>query len=491
MITCVLRGHNFANEVQVTTQIFFPCEKFAFAKTSAETGYTIESEVEASGTHAYVLKDRVQISHFFLDFNNKAKYINERRIVMLAVFHALKKIMQVHTPWGALTGIRPSKLVREWLHDGCDNEKIIATLKNPFCVSEEKARLALAVAHAENHIASRIIGTRGLYVSIPFCPSRCVYCSFNTALKPASEDFLSRYIDALISEIRKKSSREKFSSIYIGGGTPTFLSENLLERLLAAICENFSAEEFTAEAGRPDTLTAPKLKILRKYGVNRLAVNPQTLNDHTLLSIGRNHTADDFFTAFRLAREHDFTCINTDLIAGLPGETADDMRRNMEALQKLRPENITVHTLAVKRASRLNELRHENFKQPQKERINSKSVAAKSPESAGAAPPMPFLIECATEEMLSVAATYCEESGLSPYYLYRQKNMVSLSENTGYSLPSHECLYNVGMMAELQTIIGVGAGAVSKFITGDKITREFNAKNPEIYIQRVLGGTAP
>ncbi|MCL2386666.1 MAG: coproporphyrinogen dehydrogenase HemZ [Defluviitaleaceae bacterium] len=468
MINCILRGHDFVNEVQVTAQLFFAGEKFAFVDDVAKTGYTVKSEMIGDFVHAFVLKDCVELAHYCVQIDHSREYLNPRRYVMLAVYHALQKAVGAYTPWGTLTGIRPSKLVREWLDGGFDNDKVISILMNPFCCSEEKARLALTVAHAEKRVERRINNTIGLYVSVPFCPSRCVYCSFNTSFKFADETFLERYIAALIGECHEKAVQVRdmgatISSIYVGGGTPTFLPENLLERLLGEICEAFSGTsplEFTVEAGRPDTLTAAKLKLLRKHSVNRIAVNPQTLNDQTLTTIGRNHTADDFFKAFCIAREVGFDCINTDIIAGLPNETPNDMRRNMEALAKLSPENITIHTLAVKRASRLNEQR----------------ASSTHTDSA----PDPRIVE----SMLSIAAEYTAKMGHSPYYLYRQKNMVGLFENIGYSLPNHECLYNVGMMAEVQTILGIGAGAVSKFVEGTKITREFNAKNPEIYIER-------
>ena len=497
-ICCILRGHEFRNEVQVVAQIFFPGAKFHFqefaenrAKNSAEASqssdapcdsracsrYCIESffEGEFEGEYracAIIYKNGAEIAREIFEGRPEA-WLNSRRVLMLAVYHALQKAVGAYTPWGALTGIRPSKLVREWLCD-CNDAEVLARLADPFCVSDEKARLALEVAHAERRTEQRIRGTIGLYVSVPFCPSRCVYCSFNTAHKVAGNSVLEAYVSAMTDEM--KSSRikgvydaRKISSIYIGGGTPTFLPENLLERMLYAVCENFSEfftadAEFTVEAGRPDTLTSAKLKILRKYGVNRIAVNPQTLNDNTLAAIGRGHTAADFFRAFALARDVGFECINTDLIVGLPGETVDDMRRTTDAVVKLLPENITIHTLAIKRASLLTANAREDEKLDEK--LNEK------------------LGEKLIEEALSVAAEACSAAGLSPYYLYRQKNMVGLFENVGYSLPGRECLYNVGMMAEVQTISGIGAGAVSKYVSGDKIRREFNAKEPAVYIAR-------
>jgi len=383
---------------------------------------------------------------------------------MLALYHALQKIKPTVTPWGALTGIRPSKMVREWLDSGWGDEKILSAMQDTLCCHLQKAQLALDVAKAEQKITTKIFQTPNpvaIYVSVPFCPTRCAYCSFN--VNHNYGDIFDDYITAVIKEIAEKSARlnkmGRVSSYYIGGGTPTALPQKLLEKLLDAIATNFNTNspdiEYTAEAGRPDTLTQEKLLLLRKYGVNRIAVNPQTLNDQTLAIIGRKHTAADFFRGYALAREI-FPCINTDIIAGLPGETADDMRRTMDGLAALSPENITVHTLAVKRASFINE------------------------DKAGYTLPSPET----TEAMLNIAHETCTNMGLFPYYLYRQKNTVGMFENVGYSKPNHECEYNVGMMAETQTVLGIGAGAVSKFVENGKITREFNAKNPVIYVER-------
>ncbi|MDR0272319.1 MAG: coproporphyrinogen dehydrogenase HemZ, partial [Clostridiales bacterium] len=402
----LLCHRDFMNEVQVATQVFFPGETFAFVETVAESGYTVEFSTDT----AVVYNNGTEIARYFFCGEDGEKFLTAKRKAILTVYHALQKAVGAYTPWGALTGIRPSKLVREWLDCGCDNEEIITALVDVFCCNEKKARLALSVAHAENKLTSVIAALNqvkhrnppempiGIYISIPFCPTRCVYCSFNSSQKPPGEFFLEKYISALIDEIKKKSSHAKISSIYIGGGTPTFLSEYLLEKLLCAVGSEFDVSnttEYTVEAGRPDTLTPAKLKILRNHNVNRIAVNPQTLNDTTLKSIGRNHTAADFLKAFSLAREAGFTCINTDLIAGLSNETPDDMRRNMEVLKKLLPENITIHTLAVKRASVLNERRHEK-NLPKQQGANESS---------------------AVESMLSIAAEECAAMGLSPYYL--------------------------------------------------------------------------
>jgi oxygen-independent coproporphyrinogen-3 oxidase len=471
---CVLLNHNFVNEVQTTVQLFFPGESFKFVFAKPEqypAGYVVQTEITNNAATAQVYKNGQTIADYSTPLNNLPLDLPPRRVLMLAIYHALQKAVGAYTPWGALTGIRPSKLVREWLENSWSGEKIISILEEPFCCANEKAKLALTVAHAENFLTKKIFESGSnpvaIYVSVPFCPTRCLYCSFNVNHNFAGADIHSQYVAAVTRECKTQGERLKqiggaVSSIYIGGGTPTMLRGNLLEELLYAVADNFGhAAEYSVEAGRPDTVTKSKLEILRRYGVNRIAVNPQTLNDNTLQIIGRKHTAADFFRAFHLVRDAGFSWVNTDLIAGLPGETAWDMRRTMESIAKLSPENITVHTLAVKRASRLNEAK-QNFILP-----NAQT----------------------TEEMLAVANNACTSSGLFPYYLYRQKNMVGMFENVGYSKPGYECLYNVGMMAETQTVLGVGAGAVSKFVNGGLITREFNPKNPEIYIQRMLNET--
>jgi len=472
-VTCYLINHNYVNEVQTVAQLFSPGNCFVYASTPPAqypSGYIVETYVFENFVSAIIIKDGNGIARHNTYFCELPLHLSSRRALMLAVYHALQNTIGAYTPWGALTGIRPTKMVREWLENSYSHEKIIALMADPFCCTEEKAHLALKVAEAEIELTRRIYASQlptpiGIYISIPFCPTRCAYCSFNVDHKPAAKDIEEQYITKLIQEFpatvqRLRELGGKVSSIYIGGGTPTALSDKLLEQLLETVYTEFPSKglEFSVEAGRPDTFTKSKLGILRRYGVNRIAVNPQTLNDSTLQIIGRKHTAADFFRAFDMARDAGFKCINTDIIAGLPGETPDDMHRTMEGIVKLSPENITVHTLAIKRASRLNAAL-ERYSLPD----------AKT-----------------TETMLGIASAACRNAGLEPYYLYRQKNMVGMFENVGYSKPGHECLYNVGMMAETQTVLGIGAGAVSKFVdlTNNKIYREFNVKNPEIYVER-------
>jgi len=466
-------NHRYIDEIQSVAQIFFPHARFG---NDRPPEYIISSIIENGKVYGEIVAGNKTKAVFDLDLEGPG-FLNEKRLAMLAMYHLLQDTIGAYAPWGALTGVRPTKMVREWMANGQSDDEIISNLQSTLCVHEDRAKLAITVAHAENRLADRINTTNshtsgagaplGLYISIPFCPSRCVYCSFNTANKPWNEEAQARYIKAVMAECQEVSNslREtgnQISSVYIGGGTPTALTDYLLESLLGVIHEIATPTEYTVEAGRPDTITHSNLQIMRKHGVNRISINPQTMNDNTLATIGRNHTTNDFLHAFNMAREEGFTSINTDVIAGLPGEGPQDMHRTMEALTVLAPENITIHTLAIKRASRLNEHRAEStlagYTLP-----DTKSI----------------------EDQLKIAHDCCVEQGLSPYYLYRQKNMAALFENTGYSLPNHECLYNVGMMSEVQTVLGVGAGAVSKYIEGNRITRKFNVKNPEIYIERL------
>jgi len=466
----LIQNHKYFDEIYTVAKLFFPDERVIKGLEICHEGYVIENVLDATFSKTIVYNNGTVLATYEMSIEVEAHpFLTLRRIIMLTVYHALQIAVGTDTPWGALTGIRPSKLVREWLDKGFSDEEIIKVLQNTFCCKEEKAKLALTIAYAEKRITQRIYSCYnvckpiGIYISIPFCPTRCIYCSFNAEHKPAYVDIHKKYILALIDECIEKSKYAQemgyvVNSIYIGGGTPTVLSLDLLKQTLETISMVFNKPmEYTVEAGRPDTITTEKLKLLKQYGVNRIAVNPQTLSNKTLALIGRKHTVDDFFNAFNMARDVGFDCINVDLIVGLPSETIDNISSSIENIIALSPENITIHTLAIKRASLLNE-----FLQKQKDSL-----------------PDAFTIE----SMLNIIANQlsCE---YAPYYLYRQKNMIGLFENIGYSKPYKECLYNVGMMAETQTILGIGAGAVSKFVEGTKITREFNVKNAGIYIER-------
>ncbi|MCL2399250.1 MAG: coproporphyrinogen dehydrogenase HemZ [Defluviitaleaceae bacterium] len=476
-ITCILNGHNYTHDVQVITQVFFANVKFAFLETSnlqasdetiPNSGYAVVSTLSGKFCTGELYCDGKQISTHTLKLPESTIMITKRTI-MLALFNALKEATNKPTPWGTLTGVRPAKKVRMWLEEGITEEVIAKWLKDIYQCREDKIQLAINVAGAEEKLISKYNDSAkvGIYIGIPFCPGRCLYCSFVTAQKNG-EDVHSRYLNALAKECESIDANS-INTIYIGGGTPTVLSERDLEKLLK-ICTQFTKiskdVEYTVEAGRPDSLNKEKLALLKEYGVTRIAINPQTLSDETLKRIGRAHTAKDFYKAYEMAQQAGFDNINTDIIAGLPGETPDDMQRTMEGLKKIAPAHITVHTLAVKRASKLNE---------------NRPVATDISSNIGDFETI--------DAMLAIAQKVCEDLKLSPYYMYRQKNMVGHFENIGYCLPGYECLYNVAMMAETQTVLAAGAGAVTKIVedtqNGSLIKRKFNPKDVETYIERI------
>ena len=462
-------NHKYTDEAGVTIRLFFPGAKIVqISDIPCPEDTCIVSELRDDSAYAEVSQNGKILSRYAWPLENKSGFLTHPRMLMLALYHALQRIKPTFTPWGALTGIRPTKLAREWLGFGLSDSEVIRGLKDPYCVTEEKAELALEVAKTENIIAQTIFGISdkaiGFYINIPFCATRCHYCSFNCMDKPPSDAMQEMYVNALISEIKEKSkhiTERAFdvSSIYIGGGTPTFLSEYYLEELLCALnaVKSRKTIEFTVEGGRPDSVTREKINLLRNYGMNRFCVNPQTLNDNTLMAIGRKHTAEDFYRAFQIVMDAGIKTVSVDIIAGLPGETLTDMDNTVEGILRLKPENITVHNLAIKRASKL------------KLGINEADLPTASE----------------TQQMLSLAQKRIKQEGYIPYYLYRQKDMVGLCENIGYATRGHWCIYNVGMMSEVQTVIGAGAGAVSKYVEGSKIIREFNVKNPEIYVRRL------
>ncbi len=369
-------------------------------------------------------------------------------------------------PWGNLTGIRPTKLAMEMLEQGASGEDVLLFLQKEHFVSSEKAALCLDIAQREKKILAQLDRTDGysLYIGIPFCPTTCLYCSFTSYPVSVWEKRMDAYLDCLAKEI--DYVKEAFhgrvpETIYIGGGTPTSLSPERLERLLSKLEESFALEkvkEFTVEAGRADSITREKLRVIRSHHVTRISVNPQTMKDETLHIIGRRHTAAQVREAFLMAREEGFDNINMDLILGLPGETVEDVRRTIEAVKELSPDSLTVHSLALKRASKLGQWIEENG----------------------------ITMLSNTDETMAAAAAGAAEMGMKPYYLYRQKNMSGNFENTGYALPGKNGIYNILIMEEKQTIVALGAGSISKRVYPDgRIERCENVKDVALYIEKI------
>lgn len=370
-------------------------------------------------------------------------------------------------PWGTLTGIRPTKIPMQLLDEGKSEREVADYMKKTYLASDEKIDLSIAIAERERALLSKLDYKKGysLYIGIPFCPSTCLYCSFTSYPLASWRNQVDAYLDALEREIdyvAAKNYHRKLNSVYIGGGTPTTLEPYQLDRLIRKIRCNFDLShciEFTVEAGRPDSITKEKLQVLRNNGISRISINPQTMKQATLDLIGRRHTVEDVKEKFLLARELGFDNINMDLIVGLPEETIDDVRQTMEEIKALRPDSVTVHSLAIKRAARLNIY---------KERYGNLKIVN-------------------TQEMIDLTAQYAEEMGLKPYYLYRQKNMAGNFENVGYAVPGKECLYNILIMEEKQTIAACGAGTTTKvyFPAENRIERAENVKEVEQYIDRI------
>ena len=394
----------------------------------------------------------------------------EKRCMKIAVFRALRKAFpRKHVPWGSLTGIRPTSLLRE-LKNTLGETEARRMMLEEFDVTKAKYALADRICNVQKKIFSAIPeNSVDIYIGIPFCRTRCLYCSFASGLRTKKTDMAS-YIAALKRDIRGGAELVKeldlhVRALYMGGGTPTVLTadelKDVLEFTLSAygISKDDKNIEFTVEAGRPDTITPEKLKILADCGITRISINPQTMNDETLRLVGRDHTAADIRECFYLARSLGFDSINMDLIAGLPGENAEIMKHSIDEIIKLDPDCLTVHSLAIKRSSRLHE-HLEDYDLPDVSEV---------------------------EKMIALGAEGAEKLGMEPYYMYRQKYMAGNLENVGYSKPGKICLYNIDMMEDSLSIISHGAGAMNKRIFGAKgrIERIPNPKDIKTYIAKL------
>lgn len=470
-IKFILKGHELYHEVQSIVQVFYPNLHYYQTEEIQAEGVTIVSVIENGISRAELYEDGVlkaQASVKMDYFDNK--YLDDekrelKRFIKTAIYKMLSEYTKAEISWGILTGIRPAKNVNELWTKGATDEEVMQVLTEKYLAKPEKIKLAIDVAKAEKKILQANDGTTaGIYIGIPFCPSRCLYCSFTSFSLKQYGKRVDEYLSALIKEIEytaEYSKRYNLESIYVGGGTPTSLNETQLEILLQKISENFDIsklKEYTVEAGRPDTITPRKLELLKQYGVGRISINPQTMNQKTLDLIGRKHTVEDIISVYHIARELGHKNINMDLILGLPEETPEDVEYTMQEIKKLNPENVTVHTLAIKRASRL------------KETLDGYNFIAKED----------------MEKMLSISDSYARRMGMYPYYMYRQKNMVGNFENVGYCKPNTEGIYNIQIMEEKQTILSAGAGSTTKLVYPDgRIERIFNVKSLEDYISRI------
>ena len=383
------------------------------------------------------------------------------------LYQKLSSITGLELPWGILTGIRPTKLVYEQLEQGAEEADIYHKMRNEYLCSDGKIAMSLEIAGRELQLLKELNYQEGysLYIGIPFCPSTCLYCSFTSYSAEKYSDYIERYLDALEKEMRSFANclpGKKLNTVYLGGGTPTTLSAEQLDRLLSLVKEQFhfaDVREFCVEAGRPDSITAEKLMVLKRWGVDRISINPQSMQQRTLDLIGRKHLVEQVKEAFRLARDTGHDNINMDIIIGLPGEKPQDVADTLRQIGELNPESLTVHTLAIKRAARLN-TEKENY---------TEYKATEVPR------------------MLEQAIQFAKENDYLPYYLYRQKNMADNLENIGYARYGREGLYNILIMEEKQTILALGAGGMSKFVfhKENRLERVDNVKSVLDYINRI------
>ena len=462
-----LIGNTYKYECEKIIRIFFPAERVLTGEAADEPDRHITCEVKTGKTvntyscKAFIDGKDAEFSFSYPVTEEDSDSLRER-LLAKAMIRVLSEITGIVPPWGILTGIRPAKLMRKYISEkGPDNA--VKMFTDFFEANEEKTFLAKNVALFENRVIEEADARSfSLYVSIPFCPTRCSYCSFVSHSVDSAKKLIPDYVKCLCEEIKETArlAREnslKLETVYVGGGTPTSLDENSLKEITDALNSHFdmkSVKEFTVEAGRPDTITPEKLRVLKLHNVGRISINPQTFNQRTLELIGRNHSVEQSLKAYMLAKTYGFRSINMDLIAGLPDETFEDFAASVDTAVALAPENITVHTLALKRSSELN--------------ASGAGVANGN----------------VAKRMLEYASSALTGKGYAPYYMYRQSKCVGNLENVGWCLDGHECLYNVFMMEECHSVLAVGAGAVTKLREpgSTNIERIFNYKYPYEYI---------
>lgn len=469
-----LIGHDYRYAAEQMMLTLFPEERPAYPSAPPEEGdtwvklslrrgavwATASAELFAEGTVVRALC-RLKLSS---SENDPSAHRALQHLVKLSFYRAAVRLRGSEPPWGALSGVRPVKLLTRALEDGFTPARVRHMMKQKYRVSPSRVKLAMDCAAATEKVRRALKpGEISLYVGIPFCPTRCAYCSFVSSAVSGALRLTEPYLEALFGEIAATAAAVKqaglvIKSVYIGGGTPTTLSAGQLDALMKKLrgCFDLSAcAEFTVEAGRPDTITADKLEALLRNGADRLSVNPQSMSDAVLRAMGRAHTAQESLEAYRLVRAAGAPCVNMDLIAGLPEDSADGFRRSLDTVLSLRPENITVHTLALKKGSRLME---ERSRLP-----DGEAVAA----------------------MLEYAQDALRQAGYKPYYLYRQKFMSGSFENVGWCLPGFENIYNICMMEELHTVLALGAGGVTKLVDPEtgRIERIANPKYPNEYLR--------
>jgi len=502
MVKIILPERDFDYELQALVASFFPGQQVQVEVCMEKPGNAKEDEKLLATINIkwskYKISADFQAKSFLISRQSFVtgdgdwhKHIDKsahpyrtyyKNVLKKLVFNLIKDFPEEMLPeglarrvpaWGTMTGVRPVKIVMDEILKGNDINCIRKNLDKVYCLNSEKAELALQVAACEAGLLKKAgYGSRySLYIGIPFCPTTCLYCSF--ASNPYYKELADAYLEALFKEMEYSSQifkDRKLSSVYIGGGTPTALDAWQLSKLLEALHRYFPVDksvEFTVEAGRPDSITEDKLKVLHSHGTGRISVNPQTMQQKTLDIIGRRHTARQTADAFKLARKKGFNNINMDLITGLPGETAKDFEDTLSQIRELGPDSLTIHSLVIKRASKL------------REKIQEDGI-----EDGSRVLYM--------EEMFNIGQQFAMEQGYHPYYMYRQKNSAGCvgsagQENIGYAREGKECLYNILIMEEKQTILALGAGASTKLYHMEmgQVERIENVKNVNDYIRRI------
>ncbi len=468
--------------VQTLGMIFFPGAHFSESEELAdgEPSLFVKTTEEETGIRAFVyvtVDEKSESAEHFVAYNPDR---TKERVIKLAIGGAIliafEALLSYRPAWGMMMGVRPAKIASEMLDMGYSKTRVKKILSSDYFVIPKKAALATSIALTERSIIAKPSPKDcSVYIAIPFCPSRCAYCSFVSYTSKKLLSLIPEYLEKLKEDIRFNFETINMlglnvKTVYIGGGTPTILSEEQLEDLLAFISRQTdidALEEFTLEAGRPDTITYEKFAIAKKYGVTRVSVNPQSLCDKLLESVGRNHTGEEFFKAFEAARRAEIKTVNVDLIAGLPGDDFKTFAYTYEEVLKLCPENITVHTFCVKKSSDL--LKRDS------------NVYSLRGGSVG--------------KCVDYSQIRADQSGYIPYYMYRQKNTVGNYENVGFSLKGHEGYYNIYMMEEVHSIFAAGAGAVGKLVDNTvencnkrDIERLFHQKYPYEYLREDKNG---
>lgn len=471
MVSIITKGFDYSLDIFELLRVFFPNDEVVQIDdiSSYINGYLVESNLENNKCITKLYCNEYLIN----SFEENIEEININREVdktikigiKKSIYNCLEKGLGTNLPWGILTGIRPGKIVDELFEKGTKEENILNILTKEYKLSKENAKLIIDISKRQNKFIYPINKDRySLYISIPFCPTRCIYCSFPSLPIKKFNTQISSYINTLIYELKGLSGimrGKELNSVYIGGGTPTSISTIELEKIIQTVYREFGEDikEFTVEAGRPDTINKENLKMLKDNNINRISINPQTMNDKTLKAIGRNHNSKDIINAYKMAKAIGIPIINMDLIIGLPGECLDEVKNTLSIIENLNPENLTVHTLAVKRGSKYKESINEFEK-------NDIDII---------------------QNMIDETKYFARKMSLNPYYLYRQKQILGNFENIGYAKEGTECIYNISIMEEKETILAAGMGSVSKifYAQENRIQRIPNFKDLKEYINRI------